>query len=268
MSFILEALKKSESERQRQNGPALFEVKVAPPRSRFALWAAIFGALLLINGAGLGWVLMRGSTGTGRSAAAPMASSAPAAALPQGAPAAAYRAPGAQNGSTMAVTVPGNPPPANAAPAAAVAATMPLTPGVGSAPNAAAPVSSTAPVADAGAAQNADDLAPAVDPARASAGGTNAVAGTNAGATDGVIRGTSSGLPTYQDAAAARGANIPELRLDLHSYSSRPDERFIFLNMVKLHEGEALPQGVRVESITPDGVILSFQGSKFVLQRQ
>jgi len=32
MSFILDALKKSETDRQRQATPALFEVKVAAPR--------------------------------------------------------------------------------------------------------------------------------------------------------------------------------------------------------------------------------------------
>ena len=35
MSFILDALKKSENDRQRQASPALFEVKVAAPRRRF-----------------------------------------------------------------------------------------------------------------------------------------------------------------------------------------------------------------------------------------
>ena len=39
MSFILDALKKSENDRQRQSAPALFEVKVAAPRRRFPLWA-------------------------------------------------------------------------------------------------------------------------------------------------------------------------------------------------------------------------------------
>ena len=38
MSFILDALKKSENDRQRQSGPALFEVRVAPPRTRCWLW--------------------------------------------------------------------------------------------------------------------------------------------------------------------------------------------------------------------------------------
>src|ERR1700733_13419011 len=49
MSFILDALKKSESDRQRQSGPALFEVKVTPPKPRFPYWALALAALLVIN---------------------------------------------------------------------------------------------------------------------------------------------------------------------------------------------------------------------------
>ena len=264
MSFILDALKKSESERQRQSGPALFEVKVAPPRSRVALWVSILGALLLVNGIGLGWLLMHGSTA--HSTAASVAASAPAAATPPGVVPPAYAAPAAQSSRAVAAASGGAPTPS----AAAGAPTTPPAAPVESAANG-RPAAAAAPsVAAAGTAQNPDDLAPAVDPARPGAGAPNAVAATDAtaDATSGVVRATASGLPTYQDAAAARGANLPELRLDLHSYSPRPDERFIFLNMTKLREGDALPQGVRVESITPDGVILSYQGTKFVLQRQ
>jgi general secretion pathway protein B len=102
-----------------------------------------------------------------------------------------------------------------------------------------------------------DDLAPAVEPPRSSARSS-----------EGVVRATESGLPTYQDAAAAPGANLPELRLDLHDYSPRPEDRFVFLNMTKLREGDSLPQGVRVESITPDGVILNYHGTRFVLTHE
>jgi len=59
MSFILDALKKSESDRQRQSGPALFEVKVAPPRSRLPLWAVAIGLLLAVNLAIVAWILLR-----------------------------------------------------------------------------------------------------------------------------------------------------------------------------------------------------------------
>ena len=49
MSFILDALKKSETDRQRQTSPALFEVKVAAPRRRFPVWAIALGVLLGVN---------------------------------------------------------------------------------------------------------------------------------------------------------------------------------------------------------------------------
>lgn len=49
MSFILDALKKSENERQKQTGPALYEVKVAPPQRRFPVWAVVVGMLLGVN---------------------------------------------------------------------------------------------------------------------------------------------------------------------------------------------------------------------------
>src|SRR5262244_1099419 len=59
MSFILDALKKSESDRQRQSGPALFEVKVAPPRRGLPLWAIAIGLLLAVNLGIIAWMMLR-----------------------------------------------------------------------------------------------------------------------------------------------------------------------------------------------------------------
>jgi len=59
MSFILDALKKSESDRQRQGGPALFEVKVAPPRHALPPWAVAIAVLLLANLGVVAWFLLR-----------------------------------------------------------------------------------------------------------------------------------------------------------------------------------------------------------------
>jgi len=83
VSFILDALKKSETDRQRQASPALFEVKVAPPRRRYPMWAIGLGALLAVNAAVLAWVLLR------QPAAAPSATPAAANAPAPAAPAAA-----------------------------------------------------------------------------------------------------------------------------------------------------------------------------------
>src|SRR5439155_20378377 len=59
MSFILDALKKSESDRQRQSGPALFEVTLAPPRTGLPPWGLAVGAVLLVNLGVVMWMLLR-----------------------------------------------------------------------------------------------------------------------------------------------------------------------------------------------------------------
>src|SRR5215470_9105958 len=64
MSIILDALKKSESDQQRQSGPALFEVRVAPPKARFPVWAIAIVALLVINMLIVGYMLLRRSSHT------------------------------------------------------------------------------------------------------------------------------------------------------------------------------------------------------------
>jgi general secretion pathway protein B len=261
MSFILDALKKSESERQRQGGPALFEVKVAPPRGRFAIWAVGLGALLAINLVVVGWMALRGSSS--RSAAAVQAATGvpgPGAAPsvgPSALPASpAARSPGADSGAYAAAA-----PRTDTRFGAPGAPGAPTSPGSGqdaqtTAVESAAPGSPARTESDSGdSSGNSDDLAPAVEPERRapSSGGQ-------------VVRATESGLPTYQEAAQVPGANIPDLHLDLSVYEPQPDQRFVMLNLMKLHEGDSLPTGVRVEQITRDGVILSFHGTKFVLQ--
>jgi general secretion pathway protein B len=273
MSFILDALKKSESERQRQSGPALFEVKVAPPRHRFAVWAIALGALLAINLVVVGWMLSRGSSARRvavlpaavprpalATASSPVAPSSPFTApapAPTSVPAAASGARALEPGGATATPNAGAPSAGAAAPAGSARLAA-----VGSAGGAAVAGGAVAGGAASGAAGgtpvNPGDLAPAVEPSH----------GTSQPASGAVVAGeTESGLPTYQDAAAAPGADIPPLQLELHVYDPRPDRRFVLLNMMKLQEGDSLPQGVRVDRITLDGVILSYRGTRFVMQR-
>jgi general secretion pathway protein B len=72
----------------------------------------------------------------------------------------------------------------------------------------------------------------------------------------------------YQDLAVANGANLPELRLDMHVYDPKPQARFALINMRKVTEGQMAGDGVRVEAITPEGVVLSHNGTKFLLPRE
>jgi general secretion pathway protein B len=235
MSFILDALKKSESDRQRQSGPALFEVKVTPPRPRFPYWALALAVLLVINIAVGAWVFLHRpppAEAPTQTAAVSTASTAAQSAPPQ-APAAA-----SQSAPAAAQTV--------------ITAPVPATPAA-SRPE---PVLSNSETKDTS--QNPDDYAPAVPSERQN----QDQAGSH------VRSGTESGLKNYTDAATSPDSHMPALRVDLHVYAAKPEERFVLINMHRLHEGDSLPEGVRVESITPEGVVVSYQGAKFILEHE
>jgi len=140
----------------------------------------------------------------------------------------------------QAAGTPAPPPLSLTAPAASPAAAAPLPP---------------TPGAASGAGDNPDDYAPAAEPAAAPS------------LSNRVRRATADGVPLYQDAAATAGASIPQLRLDLHVFAQRPQDRFVMINMHKLREGDSLPEGVHVDSITPEGAVLSYGAARFLLPR-
>jgi general secretion pathway protein B len=262
MSFILDALKKSEADRQRQSGPALFEVKVAPPRRRLPLWAVAIAVLLLVNLGIVLWLLLRHPS----QAASETAALPPAPPVAQSAPPLAQSAPPAIAPLTAAAT----PPPATApAPAPAAGNTAPA-----SAPPAAPPAAATAQTAPPSSANTPPAPQPVAnrsEPAGSEGGNPADYAPAEEPPADApsghVRRGTVAGVPLYQDAAAVPGMQIPQLRLDLHVYAPHPQDRFVMINMHKVHEGDTLPEGVHVDSITPEGALLSYNGSRFLLPR-
>src|SRR5208337_62764 len=80
MSFILDALKKSELERQRQVVPGLMDSRAARPRTRLPLWAIGLMLLLGFNLTVLTVVLTRGglnASHNGASGSAPRPNAAP-----------------------------------------------------------------------------------------------------------------------------------------------------------------------------------------------
>jgi len=58
------------------------------------------------------------------------------------------------------------------------------------------------------------------------------------------------------------------LRLDVHVYSDQPEDRFVLINLQKYREGEQLQEGPLLDAITSDGVILSLQGQRFLVRAQ
>jgi general secretion pathway protein B len=73
---------------------------------------------------------------------------------------------------------------------------------------------------------------------------------------------------TFNDLRAQGLLSLPDMHLDIHVYSSNPADRFVFVNMSKYKEHATLDEGPVVKEITPDGVILDFRGTAFLLPRE
>ncbi len=59
--------------------------------------------------------------------------------------------------------------------------------------------------------------------------------------------------------------SLPALALNVHVYAQTPKDRFVFLNMQKYKEGERTRDGVLIEEITPEGVVLRYEQQRFRL---
>jgi len=225
MSFILDALRKSEKERARQNGPALLEARVVPPRRGPPAWAIIVGVVLVANLALLAYVLLH----TRASRVEPAASAVATAPAPSPAPPPAIA-------SAPAPPVTSQPPPPVAAPAPSPAPAETLPPP--------ARVEVVNPA----------DFAPARPPAST----------PRAAALPAAPAAMDPSLPTAAD-LTARGTGLPPLRLALHVYDEQPQNRYVLVNSQRLREGETTTDGVRVERIAPEGALMSWRGQRFRL---
>jgi general secretion pathway protein B len=246
MSFILDALRKSENARQRNGGPALAEVPFARRREGRPWWVWAIAALLGINLVVLLVVLLRSPEPATVTEGAP-------------APAAAAQLPAATPPPPAAVTVAAPPVQIAAAPApAAVDSTAePAMPARSLADEAAStgsppPTDPSAPAL----AANVPNRAPIVRPLNSGAPGTTSQAGGE------------ENLPTLNELTGDRAVSMPPMHLDIHVYSTNPAERFVFINMRKYTEGATLTEGPVLEKIRTDGVVLNQRGFRFVLPRQ
>jgi len=56
---------------------------------------------------------------------------------------------------------------------------------------------------------------------------------------------------------------LPPMSVSVHAYSGKPADRLVDINGRLLHEGENVAPGLKLEQITPDGMILSYRGYTF-----
>jgi general secretion pathway protein B len=223
VSYILEALRKSDQLRRRGGAPALL---LGPPaaaahRRPALLWYGLPALVLLGAGIAIGWLRPWESE---PEATAPVAAAQPSVPQPKPAPRAqALPAPAQRMPESLPV------PKARRAPVPARAAAEPK--------KRSARPASAAP-------KRAPALTPAPSPARAPAQPATVVMNL-------------SELPI------AIQQELPAMSITVHAYSSRPAERLVGINDRLLHEGDDVAPGLKLEQITPEGMILSYKGYNF-----
>ncbi len=244
MSFILDALRKSENARQRNGGPALAEVPFARRREGRPWWVWAIAALLGINLIVLLVVLLRSPEPAPTTQVAPP-------------PAPVAQPPVATAPPPAAAPVTAPPVQAAATPATVDAAAESATPARSLADEAASASSALPTDPDAPAlAANVPDRAPIVRPLNSGAPAATSQTGGE------------ENLPTLNELTGDRAVGMPPMHLDIHVYSANPAERFVFINMRKYTEGATLTEGPVLEKIRTDGVVLNQRGFRFVLPRQ
>lgn len=259
MSFILDALRKSEHERQRQTGPALVETPVATPKPKSNVWATAAIALLVVNLVAIGLLLLYKSRDE---PVVPTAADATQPARVDAAPATA--APTAQAAVTQTLPQPVAPPPMLRPAEEAPAAPGTRNPLEGE-------ISSSGPSMDYEAAARAAEPPPgppAVVPTQRGSVVYESSPGSETADAPGYgsqPQRSTSNLPTADEFAARAG--LPEMRLELHVYSANPQQRFVFINGRKYQQGDSTQEGATVDEVTPDGVILNARGNRFLLPR-
>jgi general secretion pathway protein B len=244
MSFILDALKKSEAERNRNSGPTLLEFRPARPRPRLPWWAIVIAVALLANLGVLAYALLRSPPQvavTLPAAAAPVA--------PSAAPAATGPAPQAAL------------PPAATSPVAPTADAA----GTTSYPGAAAPAGPGAMTAGGGVLPDPALARTPLPPPGIDPDDLPAVAPRSPPPSARPAAGSELGLPTMADLTGA-GVRLPELRLALHAWDPVPASRYVLLNGTRMREGEVTPDGLKVEQVTESGVVLEWRGRRFTLR--
>ena len=216
MSFILDALKKSEAERQQQTGAEFSSVPSSPDDSPSLKWLWILGALLAVNVVVLLGILLR------------------------------------PNGESAPAADPDSPAVASE-PADAAAAGEP---------------SFEEQVAEARERQADRELTDTSAPAAMDSQTQAQPAATIAPPPATVRTQPARRVMTIDELRISGSMQIPELHLDIHVYSETPEDRFVFINMVKHREQSRLDEGPVVSEITPEGVILDYRGTSFLLPRE
>jgi general secretion pathway protein B len=243
MSYILDALKKADQERAAGNVPDLETVhRHEPTVRRHYRWLWILAALLIFNGVMVALLATRHDAGLGGDTPGHQLAS-------------------TDRGSVLTDTARSRPPTESA-------------PVVRKSPSRI--VKSVPQVQDRPQVVEARPVSPRVQPEAASQDRSAApavAAATPAPAPVSVVMppptptaGTADergNIPEWDDLSLDFRSSLPMPRVDVHVYDTDPQRRFVLIDLQKYREGDRLPNGAVIEKILPDGMQMSYQGTRF-----
>ncbi len=74
-------------------------------------------------------------------------------------------------------------------------------------------------------------------------------------------------IPTLRMMSRDFQRQLPEMKVNVFAYSADPSERFVIVNMDKYRAGQRIADGPVLQEITADSMILKFSGKRFRLER-
>jgi general secretion pathway protein B len=255
MSYILEALKKAQAERQLGNAPTIHAAQPVPApqvssgAGRRPLYVGLgAGALVVVLGALLLW--HRAPAPAAHVVAqAPAATVAPAMTAPAApaAPLAATRTPAAAEDASAAPVVSVPPAPPRSARAAEAPA---RSTGSGAKTAAAAgPHANAAPVATSAAMPATPPASPAPSPAQAPAP-------SRAPAPE-------ESLPYLAQLPDAVQREVPRVVFGGYMYSANPADRLLIVDKALRHEGDEVAPGLVLEKLLPKAAVMNYRGKRY-----
>lgn len=73
--------------------------------------------------------------------------------------------------------------------------------------------------------------------------------------------------PRWQDLPLEERNNLPLPHIDVHVFAREPARRFVLINLRKYQEGDTVEGGATLEAILADGIVLSYQGQRYRVDR-
>ena len=269
MSYILDALRRADRDRQQQDlrAPSLRIDGMSTPslpirRARLVLPVVVIAAAIVTAA---WWISQRAPDGVPETSVT--GSAAPSVPATRPLPA-APPATGAGTADTHREPAPMSP---AVAPTAVAPATGVTAPAAGPSPTAEVPAPIPTPARPhTSVVVDAVAVPPArTEPKAPPAPGVAAVAAQEPPARPVAPVSPPAGLPpAWRDLPAEERRALPHPDLDVHVYDDAPQRRFVLISLRKYREGEALPDGLLIDEITPEGIVVEHRGHRYTLPRR